>query len=586
MIAALLFLLACILFGTSLFGKRKENVVFGIIAGSAIGSAVVFVVSLLLGFSAVSVTVSALLLYAAFLAMQMRWRVAFSMSREVAAVFVFALLFFFISAFLVFHVDGVPRGVRIDFGFHHSIISSIANGNFPPSNPLLAGEPLRYYFLPHLFSAALVAGGFGQELAFWAPFALWNAALVALVFLLCRGVLGSTQASLLALALFFLNGSFAFIPYLQSHDVLADVGAFLQNPSFLSDYRFVGYPFENILVSQNFFTFSFALGFCVLLLLVFSIWERWDFRLTGFLAGLLPLVHLPSFVLWALFAVPYALLFDRRKEWLRHFAVAGIVAAPSLLFLAASPSVSSIKLHFGWMAPDPSFGGVVLFWLGNIGVVLLFALAGLLSGKDKFLRSALLASIPAFLVGNMVLVAPNPWDNVKLFLLSFLVLCILAAGGLARLWEKGVAFKALCVAGLLLATFTGFLHIATIFAHSNDDIFLPNDWAACKWLGANIPTDALLLTDGANTCASALEGRRVFVGPLEWLQNHGLDYGRKLAENDAMLAGDCALLERDNVTHFYDGGYLGRGAFINRTFWESQETVYDSQGVSIYQVRC
>lgn len=586
MMLAGLLVFSTLAIGLALFPKEKNNLAWAVPSGSVFAAATLFVVSTALGLNPVSLTLSSALLLAAAMTLHRRNAIRLSLEKDARAVALAGLMFFSLAGYALFHVDDVPRGVRIDFGFHASIASNLAeNGNVPLEHPLFSGAPLHYYYLPHLFSAALSVGGLDLPWALAIPFALWNAALVAGIFLLAEQWFSNKSAAILAVFLFLLNGSFAFVPYLQSHDVLSNFGAFVQDPGFLSDYRFTGFPFENNLVAQLFFTRSFPLGFGLLVLLVYGLKQGWGPKKTGILAGILPLVHLPSFGLWLLFAVPYALFFDRKKHWLTHGLYAGMLATPSLWFLLQGGATQNIRLNAGWMALDATPLGIAMFWLGNIGLFL--ALAAYAFSKQKpFVKNALVSSIPAFVLGNLVLVAPNAWDNIKLFLLFFLVVALLAADGLARLWKKGIASWAAVVGLVVLMTFTGVLHAATVFAHTSDEIYPANDWNACQWVKDNLPQEALLLTDGTHSCVSAIQGFPVFLGPLEWIENHGIPYKDQLRENDAMLTGNCALLKQNGVTHFYRGGYLGRNAYVNTTFWDAQEKIFHAQGVTIYRVSC
>lgn len=586
MIAAVIFLAGSFLAGLGLFPKEKNNAVWGVLAGSALGVAALFLLSLGVGLTAWTVALSGLLGAAFFVWVYVKKGIHSSLEKPIAAVLFVSLVFFFLAAVALFRIEDVPRGVRIDFGFHQSIVTSMAQGNFPPENPLLAGEPLRYYFLPHLFSAALMVGGLDVQWATWIPFVLWNAALTAGIFLLARRLAGSGKVAALAVLLFLFNGTFAFIPYLQAHDVLGHFDAFLNDPGFLSDYRDSGFPFENNLVAQNFFTRSFPPGFGILVLLVFGMLERWDLRKLGLLVGLLPMIHLPSFGLWVLFAIAYATMFDRRKAWLEHGAIAAVLAAPALAFLLGSNAATAIRPHVGWLAPDASALGFLVFWMGNIGLYAVLAGWAVLKKPQSPLAKLTLAAFPAVVMGNLFLVAPYAWDNIKLFLLFFLFLAIGAAAALAEIWKKGAVFKTAALVLVSVMTLTGFLHLASVMAHRSDAMYPANDWQACQWLDQNARPDALLLTDGTHTCASALAGRNGVAGPLEWLQHHGLDYGNRLKDNDAMLQGDCRLLGQYNVSYFYDGGYLGRGASVNRGFWQRQPSVYEKQGVTIYRATC
>lgn len=586
MILALFFLAACFLAGLAFLPREKNNVVWAVLAGSGIGIGVLGFLAWFLGLNGASITLACIGLMGYFAWQYQRGPMRLHLEKPVAAAFVLALVFFMLAAVALFRIEDVPRGVRIDFGFHQSIVTSMASGNYPASHPLLAGEPLRYYDLPHLFSAALMAGGLDVTWATWIPFAAWNATLVAGILLLARRLSGSWKIAALAALLFFANGTFAFVPYLQTHDVLGNTGAFLQDPGFLSDYRDAGFPFENNLVAQSFFTRSFPLGFGLLVLLLVGLLEGWDLRRLGFLAGVLPIIHLPSFGLWILFAATHALLFDRRREWFTHFGILAVLSAPALAFLLGGSATSGIRWHFGWMAPDASPMGWVLFWLGNLGLFVLLCGYGL-GGYKSPLAKLLLAALPAFVIGNVVLMAPYAWDNIKLFLLLFLLLAVGAAMGLTRLWKQGVTFKGVAAILFGLVTLSGVLHASSVLAHHEDALYPSNDWAACQWMAAqSTAMDGTWLTDGTHTCMSGLLGRRVVVGPLEWLEHHGLDFAQRLKDNDAMLQGDCRLLEQYKMAYFYDGGYLGRGSAINRTFWDAQPKVYERQGVTIYRAAC
>ncbi len=586
MILALLFPAACFLAGLAVLPREKNNVVWAVLAGSGIGVSVLGMLAWFLGLNDASIALACVGLLGFFAWQYQRGPMRLHMDKEVAVAFTLAFIFFFLAATALFRIEDAPRGVRIDFGFHQSIVTSMASGNYPASHPLLAGEPLRYYDLPHLFSASLMVGGLDVTWATWIPFAAWNAALLAGILLLARRLSGSWKIAALATLLFLFNGTFAFVPYLQTHDVLGNMGAFLQDPGFLSDYRDTGFPFENNLVAQAFFTRSFPLGFGLLVLLLVGLLEGWDLRRMGFLAGVLPMIHLPSFGLWVLFAATYAVMFDRRREWLVHFGILAVLSAPALAFLLGGSATSGIRWHFGWMAPDASPLGWVLFWLGNIGLFAILCAYGL--GRDTSpLAKFLLAALPAFVIGNVVLLAPYAWDNIKLFLLFFLLLAVGSAMGLARLWKSSLQSKGLALALLAVMTFSGVLHASSILAHQKDALYPSNDWAACQWMAAqSIAMDGTWLTDGTHTCVSGLLGRRVVVGPLEWLEHHGLDFAQQLSDNDAMLQGDCRLLMQYGVAYFYDGGYLGRGSAVNRTFWDAQPKVYEKQGVTIHQAAC
>jgi hypothetical protein len=434
---------------------------------------------------------------------------------------------------------------------------------------------------------------------------LLNTAIVCLIFLVAKALFGENKAkkqakktsalarvwthlkanslAYLAIALFLFNGTFAFIPYFQqNHIALADLPTILQKPEFFFAYRSF-FPLENILNSFFLISKVYSLSFAIILFSLIVMLKK-QYLIAGLLLGLLPMFSFFGFALAFLFLVTYFLLFDRKKHWILPISITLALALPQLLFFLQQRSelTNFVYFRFGWMSPSQDLFSILLFWFANLGLYLALATLGFYWIKSKTARAFFVSSIPPFILGNLFILFPYDWDNFKLFVFFFFFLALFSAFTLKKLFEKSILLKVIVVVLFILMTFTGFLTLQTVVSHSGDVIYSTEDVKACDYIEKNTPKDAVFLTDGQHTCLFATAGRKVFVGYTEWLKNHGYDYSKQLQENNKMLAGDCNLIKTKNISYFYNGGYLGRNAVINETFF----TTIQSPIPKLYSLKC
>ncbi len=591
MILAIFFLVAAIALGMVIAKKAdsENRLAYTIPLGIAGSTWILFLVSLLAGFNAISVLATGAISAAAFVYSHKikpdgKGKIKL-LSKNILPLAVFALAFLLSLNYTMFHYDSEGlKGFTVDFGFHKSIIASLANGNFPPQHPLFAGIPLAYYYFTHLFAAALMLGGFSLQWTVIIENALAISAAVLLIFIFAGRLFPKENAkgsalALLATALVLLNGNFSFLEYLK--------GFSSSNPSaFFSQNFFNGtqqaYPFLNFFSAHLLLT-PYAIGLALVLIMAIKILEgkfEWVallalvpmFNFFAFLAGL---VLAGSYVFWT--------KAKERRALLKALAVALVVALPQIAFLSSTRTLPTPEFRPGWLSPAQDPFSIIVFWAANLGIYLVLAAWALKSARENEKRM-LLGSTLLFILGNLFIFTPYAWDNVKLFLFFFIIIAMLAAKALKEVFGKSFAVGAIL---LIAMTLTGALSIYTISSSSAGVVYDSFDLKACEWVDANVPKDALFLTDGQHTCISGLLGRKVFLGDLEWINNHGIDYSKQLQENNRMLAGDCALLKQKGVGFVYLDGYGGRGAFANETFVrENLEPVYNKFNRVVYRVRC
>ena len=582
MILALAFLAAAAALGVAIAKKfdSQNQAAYAIPLAVVFSTWVVFAFSLALGLNGLSVGIAAVaMLFAAY---KFRGRQKTKLlEKELLLLAVASAVFFLAINFAMFHYDarGGVEGYSTDFGFHKSIISSLANGNFPPEHPLFSGRLFSYYYFMHLFTASLAIGGLSLQAAVVIANSLVGVAAVLLLFILAKAAFPKESKSKLlpyaAVALVLLNGNLSFLEMLQNNAL--NIQNAIQYAEF-TDLKQTAFPFLNFLSAQLLVT-PYIIGFAALLMAAKKILDG-EFEKAA-IVGLLPLFNFFAFLAGIALLGAHAWW---EKKARKPFAIALALAIPQIAYYLATRETPGAFLRLGWLSPSQDLVSIAWFWLQNLGLYIAVGAIGYHYASDKMKRM-LIAAVPLFIIGNVFIFAPFAWDNVKLFLFFFAVLAILSALGLEKISEK--THPALAIAIFIAMVLTGVFSIATVAANSSTTIYDSFDMNACAWVEENTPKNALFLTDGQHTCVFAIAGRKVFLGDLEWMQTHGINYARQLEENNRMLAGGCSLVKKRGIDYIYLDGYGGRHAEVNETFLrENAEIVYSQSGRTVYKTAC
>lgn len=607
MILALLFLASALAIGLALARKLRldaeNNLAYAIPVGIVASAWILFFASLATGFGPLGVLAASGICFAAawFLsagktaAEKLKLGLQGLLSKKIIPLAAISLALLLAVNYLAFRFDGGGvEGFPVDFGFHKSIISSIASGNFPPEHPLFAGKPLAYYYFTHLFTAALVSSGLSLQASaiIVNTLSIFSVALLIFLFtgkLFEREARKSALVQYLAVFLVFFNGSLAIVEYFKQTGFTLGREFFSQN--FFNGLQ-EAYPFLNFLTAHLLLT-PYAIALAILLIVAMKLLEG-DAGWAIVFVGLLPMFNIFAFAAGVCLALAF-LLYAMQKEngakktrgnW-SLFALMLAIAIPQILFFIAARGMPAFYFKIGWLAPSQNPLSVAWFWVENLGVYLALGAAGYALASARQ-RKLLLAAVPLFIVGNLFIATPFAWDTGKLFLFFYVMLAIFAAFALERVFSKGIAWKALGLALVAAATVGGLLSAYTFAtASASTTVYDSFDLKACEWVEKNTRPNALFLTDGQHSCIFGIEGRRVFLGDLEWIKNHGLDYTQQLEENNAMLAGDCALIRKKGIEFVYLDGYKPRHAWVNETFLrEKLEPAYNTSGRVVYRVKC
>lgn len=255
------------------------------------------------------------------------------------------------------YVDGAMRGGQAVFGdmnMHLGFVTSIARQQtFPPEYSILPGTQLAYPFLSDSISSSLYLMGASLRTAYLLPmyFALMQVFFgmyCTAKYLLRQMGRGYRGKSLMAFALFFLNGGFGFYYFVKkgfhSENFMRIFSAFYETPT---NYTACNIQWHNVLcdmlIPQRATLFGWAVLFPVLALLVRAGQKKRQgyFIIAGIFSGGLVLIHTHSFLALGVLCAGFLArdLYDgyhsgERKRWplaARAATVAAFLLSMSLI---------------------------------------------------------------------------------------------------------------------------------------------------------------------------------------------------------------------------------------------------------------
>ncbi len=339
-----------ILLSFLLFHKEKKGI--AVLIGSTLGSFGIHWLPTLYAFlfnftktaHALALLTMAIIVFLAYATSQKRnilrsrdWKFSIKeIIRDNPVLFLLFPLFIFVVMILLHNTISVVDGSMLtgqntfgDMNMHLGFITSIANqGVFPPEYSIHPGTPLAYPFLSDSISSSVYIWGTSLRVAYLLPmyFALLQVFFGMYTlgkYLLQQMGTSYRGKSFLAFVLFFFNGGFGFIYFINegffSENFTRIFTEFYQTPT---NYTAEGnIQWHNIvcdmLIPQRATLFGWAMLFPILLL-IFKALKNKDntfFKVAGILAGGLPLIHTHSFLsLGILCAVFLAIHLYQRQE--------------------------------------------------------------------------------------------------------------------------------------------------------------------------------------------------------------------------------------------------------------------------------
>jgi hypothetical protein len=491
---------------------------------------------------------------------------------------------------LSIRADGVWAGhlnIWSDWPLHLAMAGAFADrapADWFSSHPMFAGGTLHYPFVVNLLSGLLMRAGLELDLAMSLPTLLAGAATPLLLYRCLRAGLDRAGPAVLAVSLFFLAsglGGFGYLAELMERNEWQALLHPAREVSRLDRYDwYTGNFLTGMLVPQRAFVLGLPLALLSLLALIRALSgerRRYAFAIAGgCAAGLLPIVHVHSYIALALIGLAFALLHLRR--W-RVWGVYAVLAAGIGLALAARFINGGAVHHLRWapgFAADGGFAPWLLMWWKLWGLALPLTLLALplLRSASPVLRALTLGGAACFVFANLVLIQPNRWDNAKLFLWAYLCWTPLWAGAIASLWSQqhyaGRTAAAILVLGLSL---TGAMELARLINVDRSRHMIANadDVRLALQVRAHTDPMSVFLTDTAhNHPIMAFGARSIFLGFTGWMANLGFDHAPREADLRQMYAGGASaerLLERHRIDYVVIGPSELRKFEANRDWY-------------------
>lgn len=274
--------------------------------------------------------------------------------------------------------------------------------------------------------------------------------------------------------------------------------------------------------------------------------------------------------------------------WGLFLAVVLVLALPQLFIWTFKQSENSgyLRGHFNWSNASDLY---IWFYIKNMGVVLIAALAAMFSGK----RGLYFLAAPAMLiwyVAEFIAFQPNDYDNNKLIFVAYALLCFLAADLLVNVYRRmaKTPWKYIsAVAVLVLCTASAFLTMGREYV-SNYEVYNADQIQVSKYIDENASPNATIMTDMRhNNAIAALTGRNLVCGTSTFLYFHGLDYAKQEQDLTNMYldpAGNQQLFSDYHVEYIVIGpeeraSYEGLDESVFASLFEC---VYTSGDVNVY----
>jgi hypothetical protein len=490
-----------------------------------------------------------------------------------------------------------------DLLVHVAIGNSIIHGNFPPEVPYFAGVPLSYHWFADFHGAiAATAADLPIIPVYFVSSALMAGVLALVVWALAWTIGRRRDVALIAAVLVCAGGGMGWLRLVG--DVIGGAPSIAelvaQNP--YDNSWADSWPFFRIasVLGTGFLphratTFGLP-GLVAVVLLVVTCWGRRPagVLLAGLLAALLAPFHFYAFPATYLIVGLYVLASGRwRDRSLPRdallFLAPIVLAVPYVLPAALRQGAEgSFRFVLGWGEAriDEGPAGVAFFYLTNLGIPMLLAIASLLvlRGRDAVPSRAFLAAwiVALFLVPNLVVVSAVEFDMNKYFQIMWIPVAIAGAWLLAR-WPRPLAavVVAVCAISPALIAVHHATHPAVVMSRAQE--------AAARWIETNTPDRAVFATDDFINNPVDLAGRLRITTFGPYVSNLGYDPEPRSADIVAIYCDGpdeaAARMAKYGATYVLSsGGALTCDEPTDFAASPLFETVYDADGVSVWRL--
>jgi len=454
------------------------------------------------------------------------------------------------------------RLVWTDWPVHLAIISSFVHGdNFPPQNPLYAGQIISYPFFADFLSAILQVLGASLKTSLVMPAIVLGLSSVFLLYYLGTLLTEKKTTAIVGVFVGLFWGGLGFWYFLQD---LAASSNFWQTLTY-PPHEYTFYQEKSLwffsflyseLLPQRSFLLALPMFLISLIFLIVGITKQKKMSLlaAGYLVGIMPFFHMHSYVSFLMFSlvfIPLSLFSILRTECLTktkqqflnliiYFALPIIgLGLLQLPFLTSVNLSQTFGFNWGWLKGNEDF---FLFWFKNTGFFWPLWLFAILKMRiSPLTRNIAIASLILFILPNIFRFAPWPYDNLKIMTYWYFIGAFLVAGSLVSIYQKKYFGKIVAILLFLSLIVSGVTEVTRVFniqktrlnLWSKDDINLAN-----AIIEKTPPRSVILAAAIHDHPVTALAGRKIVIGFPGNAWSWGLsDWAQREADVRTMLRG-------------------------------------------------
>lgn len=510
-----------------------------------------------------------------------------------------------------------------DMNFHLGIITSLKEqGTFPPEYSIAPGNQLDYYFLCDSVSSSLYLFGLGLRASYVLPMAFGFLFVFMGFWILAEKVLKSFSKASVAFLLFFLNGGFGTMYFLDN--LRKDPGNFTQ---IFTEYYHTPTNYVNsqggttnicwtntvvdMMLPQRATLFGWMILFLVLYFLYSSVFEGKEdrrerhFIAAGVLAGLTPMIQTYTYFTVGLAAIAwlvYSCIRDRFswkiiRSWLCFGIPALALSIPQLKIWIFGAVGGDSFISFAFNAYNES-DNWLWFWVKNVGLVFILLVPAFISASKK-LKAMYSAGLLIFVVTEFVKFQTFAYDNNKLYLMWYAFSTLIVADLLVNCYRKLEGIKGRQVIAVILLIIATNAAILTMgremysgFRPQSYSIYDAKAVRAAEFVKDNTPADSMFICyNNHNNAIACLSGRNIFVGSGTFLYSHDVGYQERQNALNSIF-NDPEDFEKYKEEFGFDYAYiseyeranLDRGSFIDEYLKNTYELVYDKDNIQIYDL--
>lgn len=303
--------------------------------------------------------------------------------------------------------------------------------------------------------------------------------------------------------------------------------------------------------------------------------------------------------------------------------IAVLLAAPQLFGFTFKQASNEhfLRWNFNWDNESDSF---LWFYIKNLGLIFILLLPSFLYSK-KDTRAFYCGGLLIWLICEIILFQPNPYDNNKLLFVWFALSCGIVADFLVDIYGrlclssakddsptlKRIGNTALALMVLVSLFLSGTLTLVREYRSGDHLGFYEKDGKqtfgliesgyepvsselvrAAEWIKENTePSSTFLTHNNHNNAVAMLTGRNIFVGSSSFLYYHGVNFQYRVDMLKALYEQPGDNLLRTATEYGIDYvlvSYTERSFYPNMDnawFDANLQCVYNSGGVTIYKLK-